>query len=393
MANNVIQLKTFLASFGLMLSLGGCQKLSNLRNKLNGRASKSSSKDGQTLSTESESNSYGFVPVRRGKLVSKFEADGKLEASEKIDIRAEKRLRLGPAKLKSGDRVKRGDVLFVADTKELEQRRADNKDRVEQLKIDKKASESQLSLVSKNLDRKKLLVEKGVAAQRELDDARNEYATAEATYKTKSLDLRKAERELALANDNVVAANIIAPIAGIISSIITGGEEVGEGQSLASISNPEELVLTAEVDETAITKLANGQVVKVMADGAPDGEINGVIRRIDSSPKSQGSLLSVYGLSVSIPQDVVKKMGLRDGYSARIAKVLFEKPNVITVPKSSLRRNGKDYFVLVAASKDGVPSPRAVSVGLKTASEVEIIKGLAENELVAIDINGGGPTL
>jgi multidrug efflux pump subunit AcrA (membrane-fusion protein) len=103
-------------------------------------------------------------------------------------------------------------------------------------------------------------------------------------------------------------------------------------------------------------------------------------------------LLSLYGLSVSIPQDVVKKMGLRDGYSARIAKVLFEKPDVITVPKTSLRRNGKDYFVLVAASKDGVPSPRAVSVGLKTASEVEIIKGLAENELVAIDINGGGPT-
>lgn len=370
----------------------GCQKIHNLTSKITKKNANSQKIPSDVNQPSTVGPKSAYVPVRKGRLIASITANGRLESAEKIDVRAEKRIRVGPAKFKVGDPVRRGDILFVTDTKDLEQRRAEARDRVDQLKIEKKAAQSQLALVVKQLDRKTVLVEKGVSAQKELDEARNDHATAEASFRTKELDLRKAEREFTSASNDVDSANIIAPIAGILSAIVPGGEEISEGQPLASISNPAELCIAAEVDEAAVTKLAVGQKIDVKSDAAPDTVINGVVKSINTSPKSAGFSVNTYGVEIAIPQAIVKSVGLRDGYTAEISTVLAEKKSALAIPKSALRRHGEDYYVLVAPSKGSSPSPRQVNIGIETALEVEILKGLHEGEFVVLDVTSERPS-
>ena len=370
-----------------VVSFTGCSRLASIQAKVSSFfGGKSDAKLGGGEASERKMQ-WSYFQVKKTAIYDEAKFDGKLEASERIEIRSDKRLRLGPAKFKVADHVKRGDVLFVVDTKELTDKKVQSKDRVTQLNIDIKSSKSQFSFAEKQLERKSGLVKKGIAAQKELEEAQKAFVSAESDLKTKELELRKAERELADASDMVATANVVSPIAGIIASIIPGGDEANQGQTLAVVSNPTELLLSGSVDESKVTKLKVGLKVEVTIEAIQGKVIQGVVKSIESVAQQGGSLVNSYKVSVAIAPELVKSLNLKDGYSARIRAVFSSRDHALVIPRSAIKLNGKDAYAMFADGRDQTPTARAVKIGIQTELETEIKQGLKEGDFIAVTMD------
>lgn len=370
-----------------VLIVPACSKLSSLKATVGHRLGLSEGKGGSTSQEKDAAISkdliFSYFPAKKTIISDSIVFDGKLEAAEKVELRADKRMRLGPAKFKVGEQVKRGSILFVVDTKELEQKRVESKERVDQLNVDIKSSRAQFAFASKQLERKTGLVKKGIAAQKELDEAEKAFVAAEADLKTKELELRKAERELATAAESVTAANIVSPIDGIIASTSNGGDDVNQGQQLALVANPRELAVSFQVDEIRVTKFKIGQSVDIAIDAVQGKSFKGLVKSIDASSQ-RGGTMSQYNVSVSLPAETVKSNGLRVGYSAKISVVFSTKENVIVVPLAALKQEGSQYFVLAADGRGKTPTAKAVKVGVQTDLEAEVSEGLKVGDFVVV---------
>jgi RND family efflux transporter MFP subunit len=379
-----------------ILTVSACQKLQKWKTQWRKGDDSSKVEVNKGVAEKGKVNSY--FQAQRAAIADVLEGQGKLTSNEKVDIRTDKRMRLGPAKFKVMDKVRRGDVLFIVDTKELEQKRTELKDRVAQLKLDLNAAKAQFSFATKQLERKKVLKTKGIAPQKELDEAEKLYFAGDTDVKTKELELRKSEREFETATQSVSQANVVAPFDGFVSSIVAGGDEVNAGSTIASISNPSELILTASVDEVQVTKLSIGQVVDVSIEAQPTSQFTGKVKKKElqagqSMQGSGGAPMNSYQLGIQISSEDVKKFQLKDGFAAKFRVVFQSKNKALVVPRAALKQSGAETFVLVSSAKGQTPSARAVKVGILSDLESEIIEGVKDGEYVVAQSQEDGAGL
>jgi HlyD family secretion protein len=374
-------LTVFLGST-LVLSASGCSKAKWKKTKLGAWLSAPAEK---AVDTQIAKNaSFGYFEIKRGSLIDDAVIEGKLESGERAEVRAAQRIRILPAKVKVNDMVKRGDVLFAVDTNELEQRRQQASERVAQLAIDIKNSKAQLVFAQKQLDRKKTLFAKGIVSRKELDEAEKQFVTAESDTQTKELESRKADRELKTASESVSGANIVASLDGIVAMIVAGDTDANQGQTLAVIANPKVLSIKVPVPESIVTKFQQGQKVEVDVDAAAGKQISGEVKEIETKAGGSPGSLNTYSVTVNISQDTVKNLSLKDGYTARVRAVFGERQSVLLVPRSGVKKNGAQTYIMVSAAKGGAPEARAVKIGALNELEAEVVSGVKEKEFVAV---------
>ena len=85
---------------------------------------------------------------------------------------------------------------------------------------------------------------------------------------------------------------ITSPIDAIVDkTFVHQGEFVAPGQRLMLIHDPERIWVEANVKETAIKKLAIGQVVKIHVDAFPNLDLRGSVSNIGSAATNQFALI------------------------------------------------------------------------------------------------------
>jgi cobalt-zinc-cadmium efflux system membrane fusion protein len=179
--------------------------------------------------------------------------------------------------------VKRGDPLFEIDSPEVAQAQTDLIAAV--LAMEK--SRSQLNLAKRVLDRQEALLKDRATSQREVDQARNDYAAAESDLKTAEGALSAARNRLRviIGRDSAEVARIErervinplitinAPIDGVVVS-----RRVGPGQYVRSdvadplytLADVSTMWLKAFVPETDIPFIREGQEIEVKVSALPD---------------------------------------------------------------------------------------------------------------------------
>ena len=380
------QIAIFLVS---ALSMSSCDRITTMRKSI---ANWRSSKKAASAVTKSagQPDKLAYFMAKKGTLADVREIRSKLQASEKVEIRADKAMRISVAKVAQYAKVKRGDILFTVDTRELEAKRVESKERVEQLKIDIKAAGAQLEFAQKQFERKQVLIKKGIVAQKELDESKKLLVTAETQGKTKDLELRKAVRELENLEQSVQSANIVSSIDGVVTTIVPGGDNVNLSQTIAVVSNPASLSVYATVDESVVTLLPAGTKVKIKLDLFPDRLIDASVRTSIAAVKQDGAS-KTYELQIDLDPGQTKGLDLRDGYEATTIVNFGERRNAVSVPIAAIKMNGNQPFILVASSRGSVPSARAVKIGMRTELEAEVIDGVKEGEFVTAEgVEAGG---
>ena len=177
----------------------------------------------------------------------------------------------------------------------------------------------------------------------------------------------------------VASLTIRAPADGIVYGLPRkAGETVAAGQVVASVADPEHLRVRTRVDEPDLPRIAVGQRMIVTFDGLPDRRWEGKVLSVPSGVTETGG--RQVGEVVGEISDT--RLTLPPNASVNVQIIVGEKRSALSIPRAALQRDGDQRYVYVL--EKGRARRRPVSVGLIGLSDVEIVNGLSEKEIVLI---------
>jgi HlyD family secretion protein len=253
-----------------------------------------------------------------------------------------------------------------------------------------------------DLDALRKLVAQGAAApsevasaQQRLDAANTSVATLEKRQTARfspadiahvKADLEQAQAAYSAASTVVADSNVRAPFAGTVYSLpVSVSEYVHPGDLLLQMADLTKLQVRAYFDEPELGALHAGQPATIIWDALPNHAWHGRILTMPSTiitytTRNVGEVL----LSVD---DADGKLLPNTNVKVTVTEQRLD--HVLTVPREALHsENGKDY-VYVLHSR--VLRRQQVTVGALNLTQVQIVKGLAENATVALSTTNGEP--
>lgn len=196
---------------------------------------------------------------------------------------------------KLGDEIKRGEPLFEIDSPEVVQAQTEL---IASLQALEKAK-AQLALAKRVLDRHTALLADRATSQREVDQARNDYALAQSDVATAQGNLAAARNRLRVIGrdeaeiDKVERERLVNPLITINAPIdgTVVGRKVGPGQyvrsdageALFSLVNLSTMWLKANVPENDIPLVRVGQELEVRVTALPQRTFKARVTAIGAS--------------------------------------------------------------------------------------------------------------
>ncbi len=265
---------------------------------------------------------------------------GSILANEEVEIRSEVSGKITQLLFKEGQYVQKGATLLKIYDDDLQAQ-------LQKLEYAKKLSED-------NEFRQRQLLEKEAISQREYDISLT-------TVKTNQADIDNIKAQL-------TRTTIKAPFSGKLGlRYISEGSYVTPTSRITTLTNTNPAKVEFSVPAKYADKIKVGSVIKYNTESSDElhtGRIYAVDPKIDpqtrtlqmraTSPNSNGALLP--------------------GAFARIELIAGSKGSAITVPNEAVvpEQDGHRVFVV----KNGKATPRAVEVGLRGDTQMEILNGL-----------------
>jgi membrane fusion protein (multidrug efflux system) len=238
-------------------------------------------------------------------------------------------------------------------------------------------AKSQGILARASLERAQGLAKVDVSSQSVLDEAENAARQARAVR-------LEAEAALAEAKDRLAKASIEAPFAGVLRSFnVEAGEYLQPGEPIGELLDVGALRVRISLTDRQIVAVLPGAPASLEVDARPGEIFSGQVISVSGAadPRSRKFQLLV---------EVDNRAGrLLPGMVARVDLTLGEPRDVMTLPLDSvLDEFGlRHAFVVVGESESGweVVKRRIDTRPIPfRPTELEVVAGLAEGELVAI---------
>jgi membrane fusion protein, multidrug efflux system len=319
----------------------------------------------------SEEGEAGAIPtitaevgrVARHDLVEALTVRGAITALPNEDVRISALVagRVVAMRVAEGDAVKAGQVVAEIDPRPLQ-------DQLRQATAALSQAKAGLENARLNLERTERLYQRGIAAGKEVEDARSQQAAAQAATEQAAAAVETASR-------NVARTRVESPIAGqVVRRLVNVGEQVDgtAAQPLLEVANLDRVELAANVPADRVAEVRVGETVEVSAEGSGErlrGEVIAVAPAVD--PATNSALARV---RVPNPARLLKVGMFALG---RIA--VGERRRALTVPPSAVAKDeaGETAVYVVA---NGVAQRTPVKVGLETREAVEILSGVSEGQ-------------
>ncbi len=190
------------------------------------------------------------------------------------------------------------------------------------------------------------------------------------------LKRNRANHELLL--EQLDDARLMAPFDGVIQFIKgKAGESVSAYGPIIGLADPTKLIITADISEDDVPKLALEQVADLTLDAFSSEELTGIITKLPTSLVTTQGVIQDRSIRIEV---VWPKAGAEIGMLARVTITVQHKENVLKVPIESVKRSGRRTFV---EFMDGdIKRAKNVEIGIQTETEVEILSGLEEGFVI-----------
>jgi len=344
-----------------------------------------------TVSCAKHEGAESHIPaqaVRTGVVASSIEpariaAVGTLRSDQEAVLASKVMGTVLEVRARAGDRVRKGQVLIVVDSRDVAGQIAQAKGALAQ-------AQAAASLTATNFQRFQQLHEKGAASQLELDQARFQYDTAKGA-------VAQAEGAVSVASSYRSYAEIPAPFDGqVIDRMIEVGDMAAPGRPLMRIEDPGRIRLDAALSESEfpVAKLEEPVLVQVpsLGEAVLGGTVREVVPALD--PSTRSTLVKI-----TLPQDPRLRSGL-------YARVWFQgaPTTVVRVPREALLQrggltgvmvveDGRARYRLITTSSDpatelpasaGTETGGASGSGAAPAAMVEVLAGLRGGEEIVL---------
>jgi HlyD family secretion protein len=254
----------------------------------------------------------------------------------------------------------------------------------------------------RNLEALKRLQQQGAATAGEVRAAENALAQADAqlhllqqkqTGRYSKPEIarvealrREAQAVYDAAQDILAKSNVRAPFAGIVYSLpVKQGVFVASGDLLLQVADLRKVQVRAFVDEPDVGKLAPGNPIEITWDAVPGRIWRATVNAIPSTVKLRGS--RNVGETISIVDN--KDMKLLPNVNVGVTIVTAERNGALVVPREAVRMDDSKPYVLQVVGRQ--LKRKDVETSISNLTEVEITRGLALNDMVAISSLNGKP--
>jgi HlyD family secretion protein len=219
-----------------------------------------------------------------------------------IFVSADEQGRIETMKVREGDQVKSGELLFTLDD-DLQ-------------KADVGVAEATLTNAQQAFDRAQQLAKTGAGTQRDFDVA--------------SAALREARARLNSAQTRLARRRMVSPVAGAVQQVyFRPGETVQPGKSIVSLLPPANIKVRFFVPEAVLPRLAIGDKVKIECDGCArdlEGSISFISQSAEYTPPVIYSLDERAKLVFLVEARPNKPDALRVGQPVSVALIPHQVP-------------------------------------------------------------------
>lgn len=256
-----------------------------------------------------------------------------------------------------GDQVKKGQVMARIDSALL--------------RADEAVLLANFEQADANYKRSLTLKSKGFMSDQSLLQLETQMKTTRALLNAKRLQIRYTD--------------VIAPDDGAVSArTATLGSVVSTGQEMFRLVRQNRLEWRGELSANQLTRVRVGQAVRLSLPNGSDAI--GTVRQTSPTLSQESRLAFVYA-------DLELNSDARAGMYATGGIVLGEQPALAVPAESVVLRDGRSYVLELAGEphdKSGTSKvlQRAVDVGRRVGTDVEILNGLSDSARIVVRGSG-----
>ncbi len=335
--------------------------------------------------------------VEQGDIVYEREFQGRIAPVVSQDLFFQQESRVAAINVEDGADVRAGDVLAVLDTSALEEE-------LRQAEVELELAESLLQSATDNAE----FAWRRASLNLDLAQLRLDYALAQAAdpptpddvftirereiqrdlaqvaldevHTEVALELRlavtDAEKRAADIQARIDAARLIAPMDGRVLALrLSVGDPVAAYEPVGVIADVSVLEVQDALTATEMNELAEGMPATISLRNRPGETVEG---RIVALPRPFGS-----GNDQTTHirfNDPAEGAAFRVGDLVTVVIKIDERADVLWLPRAAIREYNRRNFVVV--DEDGLQRRVDVELGLANANNVEIVSGLALDQMV-----------
>jgi multidrug efflux pump subunit AcrA (membrane-fusion protein) len=298
-----------------------------------------------------ESSATETAVVERSDLSMTVDASGSIVPRTEIGLAFTTGGRVAETLITEGEQVETGQPLLRLDTQDLEWQ-------VEQARLSVSIAEYDLS------------------------DMRDDYYEESDQVKRSKAKLEQAQVSLQQAEWRLEQATLKAPINGIVTALfVEPGEMANSGQAVIILSDLANLDVDVNLDETDVARIEMGMMVVVTVDAFPGAEVSGEVIKIAPTADVQSGVV-LYPVTVRLDPIALP---LRSGMTVNVMFTLEERKDTLVVPFRAVETEGGQAY-LTRVTVSGTERV-AVTMGLITDTQIEILSGIEEGDVITVYAN------
>lgn len=332
-------------------------------------------------------NNFNIIKVIQGDIQQNILANGQIDALYKSDIHTQINGQLKKLYVKLGDKVKKGQLLGIIDSKQAKNNILEKKAILSELYAQLLQAKSEQKLAETTLSRNKKLFKLQLISHQDLDHSITQFVIK--TVQVRIINAQIIKNKISLNTEKIKLSytHITAPINGDVVQInILPGQMIFNTQQIPSIltlANLKIMLIKAQVSEADVIHLKSGQKVWFTILGNPNYHYYGILKNIEPTPKKINNAI-FYDACFQIEN---KNELLRLQMTAQVHIQLDGVKNVNILPLIALEDYISDNHYYISILKYGNIEKREVTIGLRDNINVEIINGVKLGEEVIINNN------
>ena len=313
-------------------------------------------------------------------------AAGDIGPLDAVSVRPEIGGLISKLTLDIGDRVKKGDVLFELDDKDLQTEKSSRKTEIAGARLAVETQKLQLEKAKLNFDRVKGLFESKLVAQEAFDNARIDHDLTKNSLDIALNRLETAQTALQQVEDKLLKTVIRAPFDCTIltrpvsvGQAVSGSSGFNSGTEVFTVANLADMVITAHINQADVTRLKVGQEVTVEVEAVAGLKLVGRVDRIAPQATFRNG---VKGFSTRI---ILKNAegAVRPGMTANLSIPLISSSNVLAIPLAAVFNDQGERFVYVK-TRDDKFERQLGQLGVADFDFAEVTKGLKGGEVISL---------